>query len=270
MDMEAFKGKTIEFLFFLVFSIALASMTYRRNAVWLDGLTLWTSVLERSPGKWRPYDKLGVALYRRGEVEKALNLFETALKLKPDNYELHNNIGLAYQTLGMKEKAMGEYMLALEKAPESAMAYLNIGTVYLNAGDFPSAAGWFLKAVEKDPDDVAALVNAGFAYGDMEQYDKAIGLHRRALAINPYDINAHFGLGLAYEGLGRVSDESLIPGMMKDFLREPDPSVQLAYCFALARMGQPEFVDRIALSLGNKKLQEQAHDYAVELGRQSD
>jgi len=70
----------------------------------------------------------------------------------------------------------------------------------------------------------------------------------------------------AAEGLGRLSDTSLIPGMMKDFLREPDPSVQLAYCFALARLGQPEFVDRIALSLGNKKLQEQAHEYAVELG----
>ena len=70
----------------------------------------------------------------------------------------------------------------------------------------------------------------------------------------------------AAEGLGRLSDESLIPGMMKDFLREPDPSVQLAYCFALARLGQHEFVDRIALSLGNKKLQEQAHEYAVELG----
>jgi HEAT repeat protein len=70
----------------------------------------------------------------------------------------------------------------------------------------------------------------------------------------------------AAEGLGRLSDKSLIPGMMKDFLREPDPSVQLAYCFALARLGQPEFVDRIALSLGNKKLQDQAHDYAVELG----
>jgi len=70
----------------------------------------------------------------------------------------------------------------------------------------------------------------------------------------------------AAEGLGRLSDNTLIPGMMKDFLREPDPTVQLAYCFALARLGQHEFVDRIALSLGNKKLQEQAHEYAVELG----
>ncbi len=70
----------------------------------------------------------------------------------------------------------------------------------------------------------------------------------------------------AAEGLGRLSDKSLIPGMTKDFLREPDPAVQLAYCFALSRLGQPEFVDRIALSLASKKLQEQAHEYAVELG----
>jgi HEAT repeat protein len=70
----------------------------------------------------------------------------------------------------------------------------------------------------------------------------------------------------AAEGLGRLNDKSLVPGMMKDFLREPDPSVQLAYCFALTRLGQREFVDRIALSLGNKKLQDQAHEYAVELG----
>jgi HEAT repeat protein len=70
----------------------------------------------------------------------------------------------------------------------------------------------------------------------------------------------------AAEGLGRLDDKSLIPGLMKDFLREPDPSVQLAYCFSLSRLGQVEFIDRIALSLGNKKLRDQAHDYAVELG----
>ena len=70
----------------------------------------------------------------------------------------------------------------------------------------------------------------------------------------------------AAEGLGRLDDESLVPGLSKDFLREPDSRVQLAYCFSLASLGRAEFVDRIALSLGSKKLREQAHDYAVELG----
>ncbi len=70
----------------------------------------------------------------------------------------------------------------------------------------------------------------------------------------------------AVEGLGRLEDSSMIPGLMKDFLREPEPSVQLAYCFALTNLGRHEFVDRIALDLGNKKRREQAHEYAVELG----
>lgn len=70
----------------------------------------------------------------------------------------------------------------------------------------------------------------------------------------------------AVEGLGRLDDKSLAPGMVKDFLREPDPTVQLAYCFSLTRLGEREFVDRIALSLADKKLREQAHEYAVELG----
>jgi len=70
----------------------------------------------------------------------------------------------------------------------------------------------------------------------------------------------------AVEGLGRLGDEGMIPGLVKDFLREPDPSVQLAYCFALTKLGRLEFVDRVALDLGNKKRRKQAHTYAVELG----
>ena len=70
----------------------------------------------------------------------------------------------------------------------------------------------------------------------------------------------------AVEGLGRLDDPGMVPGLIKDFLREPDPVVQLAYCFALANLGNREFVDRVALDLGNKKRRHQARAYAVELG----
>ena len=69
------------------------------------------------------------------------------------------------------------------------------------------------------------------------------------------------------EGLGRLSDPKLAPGLVKDFLREPDPSVQLAYCFALVKVGRPEFVDRLALSLAQVDVKTQAHGYLVDLGR---
>jgi HEAT repeat protein len=71
----------------------------------------------------------------------------------------------------------------------------------------------------------------------------------------------------AAEGLGRIGDASLLDGMIRDFLREEDRRVQLAFCFALVRLGQPAFVDRIVLSLPDSRLGDVALQYALELGR---
>lgn len=70
----------------------------------------------------------------------------------------------------------------------------------------------------------------------------------------------------AVEGLARLDDPNLLTGLTKDFLREPIEEVQLAYCFALARLGRPEFVDRLALSLPKPQYREQAKQYLIELG----
>ena len=71
----------------------------------------------------------------------------------------------------------------------------------------------------------------------------------------------------AAEGIGRIGDPALVDGMIRDFLREEDRRVQLAFCFALVRMGQPPFVDRIILSLSDSRVGEVARQYALELGR---
>jgi HEAT repeat protein len=70
----------------------------------------------------------------------------------------------------------------------------------------------------------------------------------------------------AVAGLGRLGDRALTSGLIKDFLREPDESVQLAYCFSIALLEHREFIDRLALSLSKIELRDQATDYLVELG----
>lgn len=69
----------------------------------------------------------------------------------------------------------------------------------------------------------------------------------------------------AAEGLGRLDDSRLVDGLIRDFLREEDDRVQLAFCFALTRLGQTAFVDRIVLSLADRRLGEPARKYALEL-----
>ena len=71
----------------------------------------------------------------------------------------------------------------------------------------------------------------------------------------------------AVEGLGRIGDPMLVDGMIRDFLREEDRRVQLAFCFALVKLGQTPFVDRIVLSLPDSRLGDVARQYALELGR---
>ena len=71
----------------------------------------------------------------------------------------------------------------------------------------------------------------------------------------------------AAEGLGRIGDPDLADGMIRDFLREEDRRAQLAFCFALVRLGHPAFVDRIVLSLSDSRLGSIARQYARELGR---
>ena len=72
----------------------------------------------------------------------------------------------------------------------------------------------------------------------------------------------------AAEGIGRIGDPALLGGMIRDFLREEDRRVQLAFCFALVRLGQPAFVDRLILSLTDSRLGDVAWQYALELGRE--
>ena len=69
----------------------------------------------------------------------------------------------------------------------------------------------------------------------------------------------------AAAGLGRLDDPTLVDGLIRDFLREEDARVQLAFCFALVRLGQTPFVDRIVLSLSDRRLRDPARQYGLEL-----
>jgi HEAT repeat protein len=70
---------------------------------------------------------------------------------------------------------------------------------------------------------------------------------------------------LAIEGLARVSDASVLPAFKKDFQREGNPELKLAYTFAMTRLGDRAFVDSLVLALSGP-LAKTARSYLLELG----
>ena len=72
---------------------------------------------------------------------------------------------------------------------------------------------------------------------------------------------------MAVEGLARVSDPALLPGFKKDFQREGNADVQLAYNFAIVLLGDKAFLDSVILSLSASGGRgERARGYLLELG----
>jgi HEAT repeat protein len=72
---------------------------------------------------------------------------------------------------------------------------------------------------------------------------------------------------MGVEGLARISDPAVLPGFKKDFQREGNPDVQLAYNFAIARLGDRAFLDSIILNLSASGSRGQrARGYLIELG----
>ena len=72
---------------------------------------------------------------------------------------------------------------------------------------------------------------------------------------------------LAVEGLGRISDSSRLPAFKKDYQRERNDEVKLAYSFAITRMGDRAFLDSLVLSLPSRTLGTRSRDYILEMGR---
>ncbi len=72
---------------------------------------------------------------------------------------------------------------------------------------------------------------------------------------------------LAVEGLGRISDSERLPAFKKDYQRERNDEVKLAYSFAITRMGDRAFLDSIVLSLPSRTLGKRSREYLLEMGR---
>ncbi len=70
----------------------------------------------------------------------------------------------------------------------------------------------------------------------------------------------------AIEGLARVADASLLPAFKKDFQREHNDELKLAYTFAITRLGDHAFLDSLVLCLPSSTFGKRCQGYILEVG----
>ena len=179
----------------LVIVIALGVTTWRRNQVWRDPITLWTSNTEEAPTKVRAWVHLGnyyIGADRPRDAERA-SMRAISIQLEQDSlavvdrWAVCNLITSTYmlknydRALALTDQFIDQPMTA----EQLTRFYVNQGLVYLALGRNDEAEVSFQKAIYLRPTDIPARENYARALAHQGRHIEAVAVLEELLRIDP-------------------------------------------------------------------------------------
>ncbi len=176
--------------------IIFSCLTFQRNKVWNNEITLWEDVVQKSPHKSRPHNNLGKVYYlQRRDTGLALTHLNQALMLNPNNVSAYNNRGSVYQMERRYDLALADFTQALLIDSESAIAHNNRGVIYQIQKKYDLALVDFDAAIVLNPANASRYVNRANVYFSLGQYEKALKDYGAAIKIDPRNAQAYSNRG---------------------------------------------------------------------------
>lgn len=160
-------------------------LTWQRNKVWKDEISLWSDVVTKAQENMRAHQILGYNLELVGEYEGAQAEYLKARELRADNVVVVNDLGRLMGLQGRYGEAEEWYRKALEINPKNLNSYNGLGNLRLNQGRLEEAEEFYLKALENSGKDLAAYNNLGYVYMLQERWEEAEEMFEQALKIDP-------------------------------------------------------------------------------------
>ncbi|MCK5580362.1 MAG: tetratricopeptide repeat protein [Candidatus Omnitrophica bacterium] len=184
----------------------LSSLTYRRNDVWQNAITLWSDVVKKAPGLDRGYDNLGSAYISIGAYQQARKMLKKAAELAPHNPETYSNLGLIYTKQEDIDSAIKHYQHAIHLKPKFAIAHNNLGLIYSQKGEFDKTEQSFLKAIKYRPKLTAAKLNLAALYTQQMRVEEAIDLYESIQTSHPHSVLHIWPLTQLYLNANRTEE----------------------------------------------------------------
>jgi len=130
------------------------------------------------------------------EVQALLQMVE---KLADSEHaETKNLLGLAFFRKGMYDEAINQFEDAIVISPDNSVIYDNLGRAYLSTGKVDEAIAVLERAIELSPNFADFHNDLGLAYLEKQQCKKAVEQFEKAIDINAYYADAYYNLAIAY------------------------------------------------------------------------
>ncbi len=190
--------------------LILAVSTYNRTNVFKDSITVFSDVIEKeeysdkkNPYLALPYNNLGIAYKRTGDVQTAFQYFEKSINSGNSYARAFLNRGNIYFNAGDNNKALQDYNRTIELEPSNAKAYSGRGAINAQNGQLDVAMQDFNKAIELDPYFTDALSNRGLVYMQQQNYEASLADFSKILSFDPKAHDILSTRGVVYDRAGK-------------------------------------------------------------------
>ena len=200
------KYKNLAISIFVVIIISNSYLTYQRNYVYENDLTLWNDVISGSPNKARAYNDRGDVFTVQNKLDEALRDYNKAIELQDSYPSAYSNRGYILTKMHKYDQALKDLNKAIELRPKFDIAYNNRGNLYSKMAKKDSALNDFNTAIELNPAYSDAYSNRGQLLTTENRFDDALSDLNKSIEINPNYPNAYLNRGCLYNNIKKRQD----------------------------------------------------------------
>jgi protein O-mannosyl-transferase len=210
----------------LLLVIAINSiLTYERNKVWKNDLTLWSDNVKKFPGIARPLSNLGKAKSVAGDLAGGMADYNQAIILNPQYSMVYFNRGVTRYLLKDYAGALSDYNFAIKYDTSNSSIFVNRGNARAAINDNKGALEDYEKALTFDPLNADIYFNCAISAQNLGDYNRAVSYLETAIRIRPEFPQAFFRMGII-KSLSNDQDAAirnistalrLDPGMMEAY-----------------------------------------------------
>ena len=194
----------------------LSVLTFSRNFVWADELSLWNDVLKKVPDSPRARGNIAVALMEQGKYSEAIAELNAALRCRPlyfgevqgrpvfsdQRNVYYEDLGKCYQELRQLDLAADYLRRAVDMSPRQREYYTALAQALYLKKDYSGSVAVLKDVISMYPDYSLAYFGLAQNYLSMKMDAEAVGALEEAIRYNPQDFTAHYNLALVYSAMG--------------------------------------------------------------------
>ncbi len=176
------------------------------HRTYVPAIDVFTEATKRYPSSPRLFIGLGMALYSRGEYEKAVSSLLSAADLNPRDPRCYLFLSKAYLSSPQQaEEVINRFQRYADLEPSNALAQYYLALSLWKGRrqeshnvEYQPVESLLKKSVALDDTATDAHLQLGILYTDQHEYEKALVEYQRALELSPDLPDAHFRLGRYY------------------------------------------------------------------------